>query len=175
MSRESITSMVSRIYMVPPSGSNGESEAMAEHLNTIERETARCGEIVRSLLQFASRDHGEKRIQDLRDVVDRAAGEVVVFNSNRFTIIDRIRTPDPTSLAMSPNLDLLAVSNQTAGTVTFVDIDPTSATFHQIVKTTKVGNGPLGIAWEPGNEDIIVCNTGDSTVSIISATRCRLT
>ncbi len=102
-------------------------------------------------------------------VVDRNAGEVVVLNSNRFTVIDRIRLPDPTTLAMSPNLDLLAVTNQSADLVAFINIDPSSARFHQVTRTTRVGVGPTGIAWEPGNEDIFVCNQSDSTVSIISA------
>ncbi len=101
-------------------------------------------------------------------VVDRVAGEIVVFNSNRFTVLDRIRLLDPTSLAMSPNLDFLAVTNEGADQVSFIDIDPASATFHQVVKTTTVGTGPTGIAWEPGNEDIFVCNQGEGTVSVIS-------
>jgi lactonase family protein with 7-bladed beta-propeller len=101
-------------------------------------------------------------------VVDRVASEIVVMNSNRFTVLDRIRLLDPTSLAMSPNLDFLAVTNEGADQVTFIDIDPASATFHQVIKTTPVGTGPTGIAWESANEDIFVCNQGEGTVSIIS-------
>ena len=101
-------------------------------------------------------------------VVDRVASEVVVFNSNRFTVLDRIRLLDPTSLAMSPNLDFLAVTNEGADLVSFIDVDPSSATFHQIIKTTHVGTGPTGIAWESANEDIFVCNQGEGTVSVIS-------
>lgn len=102
-------------------------------------------------------------------MIDRVRRQVVVLNSNRFFVLDRINLPDPTSLAMSPNLDYLAVSNQGAGTVSFVDINPLSSTFHQIVATTKVGNKPRGIAWQPGNEDIMVCNEGDNSVSILRA------
>ena len=102
-------------------------------------------------------------------MVDRARREIVVLNSNRFTVLDRIPVADPTDLAMSPNLDFLAVSNQTADTVSFIDIDPRSATFHQVVKTTAVGRGPRGIAWDPGNEDVMVCNEVENSVSIISA------
>ena len=51
----------------------------------------------------------------------------------------------------------------------FIDIDPASSTFHEIVKTTAVGTSPAGIAWETGNEDVLVCNEGDSTVSVVSA------
>jgi hypothetical protein len=102
-------------------------------------------------------------------VLDRSRTEVVVLNSNRMTVIDRIIVPDPTELAIGPNLDLLAVSNQQVDLVTFIDIDPSSASFHTIVHQTVVGDRPRGIAWEPGNEDILVCNEGDSSLSIISA------
>ncbi len=101
-------------------------------------------------------------------VCDRQRGEITVLNSNRMTIVDRIPLPDPTALAMSTDLEYIAVTNQLADVVSFVDIDPSSSTFHQIVKTVAVGNSPRGIAWDPGNEDILVCNEGDSTLSIIS-------
>ena len=102
-------------------------------------------------------------------VVDRVAGELVVLNSNRFTILDRIRLPDPTSLAISPNLDVIAVTNQGANQVSFIDINPASSTFHTVIKTTLVGSGPIGIAWTPDNEDILVCNQRENTLSVISA------
>jgi len=102
-------------------------------------------------------------------VSDRVRNEVVVLNSNRMSVIDRIAVPDPTEFAVSPNVDLLAVSNQSPGVVSFIDINPASPSLHQVVKTTVVGAGPTGIAWQPQNEDIFVCNEGDSTVSIISA------
>ena len=41
-------------------------------------------------------------------IADRARREIIVFNSNRMTVIDRIQVPDPTSLAMGTNLDVLA-------------------------------------------------------------------
>jgi hypothetical protein len=102
-------------------------------------------------------------------LLDRNRSEVVVLNSNRMNVIDRIIVPDPTELAMSPNIDLLAVSNQAVDLVSFIDIDPASASFHTIVKQTVVGDGPRGIAWESGNEDIIVCNENEGSASIISA------
>jgi hypothetical protein len=102
-------------------------------------------------------------------VIDRGRREVVILNSNRMTVIDRIPTQDPTTLGMSPNLNLLAVVNQTANLVSFIDIDPLSSTFHQIVQETIVGDRPRGVAWDPGNEDILVCNETESTVSVISA------
>lgn len=101
--------------------------------------------------------------------IDAETDELVVLNSNRFTVLDRIALADPTSLAMSPELDFLAVTSRATGTVSFVDIQPSSATFHQVVKETVVGAGPSGVAWQPGNEDIVVCNEGDGTISILSA------
>jgi len=102
-------------------------------------------------------------------VIDRGRSEVVVLNSNRMTVIDRIRLSDPTTLAMSPNLNLLAVVNQLSDLVSFIDIDPNSASFHNIIAETIVGHRPRGIAWEPRDEDILVCNEADSSVSVISA------
>ena len=101
--------------------------------------------------------------------VDRARNEIVVLNSNRMTVIDRIEVPDPVDLAISPNLDLLAVTSQTADLVTFIGIDPGLGNFHEIVTQTVVGAEPRGIAWDPGNEDILVCNEGDNSVSVLSA------
>lgn len=101
--------------------------------------------------------------------IDRVRRELVILNSNRMTPIERIALPDPTRLAVSPALDLLAVTNQRAGTVSFIDISPASSTFHTVVKTTSVGLRPSGIAWESLNEDILVCNEGDSSLSILSA------
>jgi len=102
-------------------------------------------------------------------MLDRARREVVVFNSNRMTVIERIPCADPTDMTMAPNLDFIAITNQNADTVTFIDIDPSSSTFHQIIKVTPVGRGPRGLEWDPGNEDILVCNEEDSSLSIISA------
>jgi hypothetical protein len=102
-------------------------------------------------------------------LIDRARREIVVLNSNRMTVIDRIPTFDPTSLAMSPNLTFMAVVNQLSDLVSFIDIDPTSSTFHQVVTETVVGHRPRGIAWDGGNEDLLVANEGDNSVSVIGA------
>ena len=101
-------------------------------------------------------------------VIDRGRRELIILNSNRLSVIDRIQLPDPTQMAMSPNLDTLAISNQDTDTVSFIDINPTSATFHRVIHTAVVGNRPSGIAWEPGNEDILVANEADSSVTVIS-------
>jgi YVTN family beta-propeller protein len=101
-------------------------------------------------------------------IADRAAGQVVVANSNTLRILQRIALADATEFAMSPDLRLLAVTQPALDVVSFLDIDPASLTFHQIVHTTPVGDSPRGIAWTPDNEDVLVCNEGSNSVSIIS-------
>ncbi|MCA8981101.1 MAG: hypothetical protein H6831_13185 [Planctomycetes bacterium] len=102
-------------------------------------------------------------------VVDRSRRELVVLNSNRMTVIDRILLPDPTSLAVGPNLDVLAVTNQTSDLVSMIDIDPNSASFHTVIKNVLVEAGPRGVAWDPGNEDLMVACEEANAVAVISA------
>ena len=102
-------------------------------------------------------------------VLDRQREELVVFNSNRQTVIERIALPGAASLALSPVLDFLAVTQRGLDQVSFVDVSPASATFHQVVHVTSVGAGPLGVAWQSENEDILVCNEFEDSLSIISA------
>jgi hypothetical protein len=101
-------------------------------------------------------------------VADRANRRVLAVNSNRMTVLAAIPTADPYRLAMSPNLKWLAVSNPNANTVEVIDVEPGSATFHTVVRTVAVGRQPAGLAWQPESEDLLVCNQGDHTVSIVS-------
>jgi hypothetical protein len=110
-----------------------------------------------------------QRVGHFLYLVDRGRREITVLDSNRMHVVDRIPQPDPTELAMSPDLDLLAVTNQSADAVEFIDIDPSSANFHEVVATVRLGAAPRGIAWEPGNEDLLVGNECDGTLSIGSA------
>ncbi len=102
-------------------------------------------------------------------VVDRGRSEVVVLNSNRMTVIERIPLPDPMDLTVSPHLDVVAVSNASAGTVSIIDINPNSATFHDVIATIPVGASPRGLVFDPLHEELFVCNEGDDTITIISA------
>jgi DNA-binding beta-propeller fold protein YncE len=102
-------------------------------------------------------------------VLDRDNRQVVVLNSNRFTVLDTIQLSDPVSMAMSPNMTRLAVSNFASASVSFIDIDPTSSRFHQIVAETRVEDGPTGISWQPDGEDIIVVSTDANFMTIINA------
>ena len=102
-------------------------------------------------------------------VLDRDNRQVLVVNSNRFTVLDTIQLSDPVSMAMAPNMTRLAVTNFASASVSFIDIDPTSSTFHQIVTETRVEDGPTGIAWQPDGEDILVVSTDSNFMTVISA------
>lgn len=102
-------------------------------------------------------------------VLDRSNRQVLVVNSNRFTILDTIRLSDPVSMTMSPNMTRLAVTNFASSTVSFIDIDPTSPSFHRVVAETRVERGPSGIAWQPDGEDVLVISTAANVMSIIGA------
>ncbi len=102
-------------------------------------------------------------------VLDRDNRQIVVVNSNRFTVLDTIRLSDPISMATSPNMTRLAVTNFASATVSFIDIDPLSPTFHQVVAETTVEQGPTAISWQPDGEDVLVASTDANVVTIISA------
>jgi hypothetical protein len=102
-------------------------------------------------------------------VLDRDNRQVLVVNSNRFTVLDTIPLSDPVSMAMSPTMTRLAVTNFASASVSFIDIDPTSSTFHTVVAETRVEQGPSGIAWQPDGEDILVVSTDSNFLTIISA------
>ncbi|MBK9387975.1 MAG: hypothetical protein IPN34_24420 [Planctomycetes bacterium] len=99
--------------------------------------------------------------------IDRNAKKVKVFNSNRMTLLDEIELADPTDLAISGNLRVMAVTNFSANTVSFVDIDPASPSFHQVTKTVPVGAGPRGCAFHSENEDLLVANFLGNSVTVI--------
>ena len=102
-------------------------------------------------------------------VLDRNNRQVVVLNSNRFTVLDTIQLSDPVSMAMSPNMRRLAVTNFASSSVSFIDIDPTSAFFHQVVAETRIGTGPSAVSWQPDGEDVLVVSTEANFLTVINA------
>ncbi len=106
--------------------------------------------------------------------LDATRKEVVVLNSNRFTVLARIPMPDPQSMAMSPNLRWLAVANGSTGTIEFIDVEPFSQRFHRVIAKVNVGPGPTALAWQPEGEDLIVVNRNAGTLSLISGVNLRL-
>ena len=102
-------------------------------------------------------------------VADRASDAIVVLNSNTMQELARIPMEDPTELAMSPDLHRLAVTQSALDQVSFVAIRPSGADFHQVVAVTAVGDAPSGIAWDPGDEDVLVCCEGSDQVWILAS------
>jgi hypothetical protein len=144
---------------VPPSG------LLASAQNTWFEGPDTPGQPLTACLPYMQR----QQIGHFLYLADRIAGEVVVLNSNRMQVLERIAVPDPVEMAMSPDLDLLAVTSASTDSVHFIDIQPNSSRFHRVVKVVQVGDAPRGIAWDPGNEDVLVCNELGGSVSVISA------
>jgi hypothetical protein len=113
--------------------------------------------------------HLRQKIGQFLYVADRLRKEVVILDSNRMLVIDRIPMTDPAGLAVSPNLDVLAVTNPASDSVTFLDVDPTSSMFHQVRKSVLVPKGPRGLAWDPMNEDLLVACEVGGALAVISA------
>ena len=101
-------------------------------------------------------------------VLDRDTRQVLVLNSNRFTILDTIKLSDPVSMTISPNVTRLAVTNFASSSVSFIDINPLSPTFHKVVAETRVEQGPTGIAWSPEGDGVFVVSSGANAMTILS-------
>jgi hypothetical protein len=92
------------------------------------------------------------------------------------TVLDSIPVSDPADLAMSIDNNTLAVSNHGTSTVTLVDTDPFSQSFHSIIKVIELvdevdnrrGRGPSEIVWQPDDEDILVVCEQSNSVAFIS-------
>lgn len=102
--------------------------------------------------------------------LDAAAGTVQVLNSNRMTELAQLSVPGACAMAISPDLRLLAVTSVTTNDVTFIDSDPLSPTFHQVVAMTPVGRRPCALAWQPEGEALLVCNGRSGSLSILDGT-----
>lgn len=101
-------------------------------------------------------------------VLDAQNKQVLVVNSNRFTVLDTIRLTDPFAMALSPNLSRLAVSNFASSSVSFIDTNPFSPTFHTVVTEVRVGQGPTDLVFQPEGEDVLVLSTPANLVTILT-------
>jgi len=109
-------------------------------------------------------------------VLDGTNDRVVVLNSNRMTVLDIMPVSDPADLAISTDLNTLAISNRSSNTVTFINTNPSSPNFHTITKVTSLsdpitgrqGRGPGEIVWQPDDEDILVVCEASNSIAIIS-------
>ena len=101
-------------------------------------------------------------------VLDSDNRRLLVLNSNRFTIIDSILMSDPVDLSISPNMQRLAVANYASSNIQFVDINPLSPTFHQVVAVTRTAGPPIAVVWQPDGEDVLALSTISNTLTLIS-------
>jgi YVTN family beta-propeller protein len=101
-------------------------------------------------------------------VSDSENNVVQVLNSQSMQVLTAIPTPDPTGLTISFDGRFLFVTNFGTNTVSVIDTRRNSPTFHQVIGTIPVGQGPRGIACQPDNEDVIVVNSLSRSLSIIS-------
>ncbi|MCC6781680.1 MAG: Ig-like domain-containing protein [Planctomycetes bacterium] len=100
-------------------------------------------------------------------VLDRENRQVLVLNSNRFTVLQTIRLSDPVAMTMSPSLGVLAVANFSSSSVSFINIDPRSARFNTVTSEARVPDGPTKIAWQPDGESVIVISQGSNSLTVI--------
>ncbi len=109
-------------------------------------------------------------------VVDTVGERIVVLNSNRMTVLDTIPVADPVDMAMSMDNNVIAVSNRSTNTVTLIDSNPFSQSFHTPIKTIELvdevdnrrGRGPGELVWQPDDEDILVVCEQSNSVAFIS-------
>lgn len=119
--------------------------------------------VVTGMCPFLSR----QQVGHFLYVLDPENRQLLVVNSNRFTVLDTIRLSDPVAMTMSPSLGLIAVSNFSSSTVTFINIDPRSPFFNTVVGETNVANGPSAISWQPDGEDVLVVSGPSNALTVI--------
>lgn len=115
---------------------------------------------------FASR----QQIGNFLFAADRGDNAIKVLNSNTMeeiaSIEDGVRGPD--QLALTPDLKTLYLSNGASRSVSVYNVNPRSADFLNLRTIIPVGSQPKGICCQPDYEDVLVCNYGSNSLSIIN-------
>jgi len=104
-------------------------------------------------------------------VADGQTNRVHVIRTDTFEVLKSIPLPDPSGLAIEPqSMAELYVSNAEAGSLSVVDVrvDATGLPRGTVLRSITVGRSPQGVAAQPDGEDVLVCNSGDASVSIVS-------
>lgn len=109
-------------------------------------------------------------------VLDASGERLLVLNSNRMNVLATLPVSDPRDLAMSPDNNILAISNRGTNTVTFIDTNPRSQSFHTVLKTTilvdtlnsRQGLGPSEIVWQGDGEDVLVLCEDSNSMALIN-------
>jgi YVTN family beta-propeller protein len=75
----------------------------------------------------------------------------------------------PVAIVIHPNGLVAYVANFNSGTVSVIDIDPTSSTFNTVIRSISVGTNPADLATDPDGSRLVVANAGSSNISIVDA------
>jgi len=128
-------------------------------------ESCTFGVILGMPTYYASR----QQIGNFLFAADNTNNDVKVLNSNTMEVIARLQgLRGPDSVAVTPDLRTLYVSNNAGDSVSVFDVDPRSAEFLQNIATIWVGRQPRGIGCQPDYEDVFVCNYGGNSISVIN-------
>jgi hypothetical protein len=84
-------------------------------------------------------------------------------------LISSLSLPDPTGIAVAPDMEFVYVTNFSDNTMSVVGADPTNANFHKELARVSTGIGPRALSVQPENEDIFVCDFLGNTISIINS------
>jgi len=107
-------------------------------------------------------------------VADSDNNLIRVLNSNTSLEVDQLPVPDPAGVTITSNLETLLVTNFGTNSVSVFDVIQGNNTFIKEVTVNPtdpalaVGRGPKAIAAQPDNEDVMVLNTRDDSMSILS-------
>jgi hypothetical protein len=121
------------------------------------------GQSATAIYTFAAR----QQVGNFLYATDATSRELHAINSNTMRVITSISLPDPTGLAIAPDMEYLYVTNTADDSMSVVGCDPTSPNFHRELARVPTGPGPRAIALQPEAEDIFVCNFLGNSVSII--------
>ncbi len=115
---------------------------------------------------YASR----QQIGNFLFAVDKKDNNIKVLNSNSMDLITTIDygLAGPDQLAVTPDLKTLYVTNGSSRAVSVFNVNPRSSNFLYLRATVPVGGQPKGLCVQPDYEDVLVCNYGSNTVSIIN-------
>ena len=75
----------------------------------------------------------------------------------------------PVAIVLHPAGKIAYVANFSSGTVSAIDVDSSSPTFHTVVQTITVGTGPADIAVTPEGDRVLVANATSGEVSVIDS------
>lgn len=131
-------------------------------INSVALGTAQAGGLQPPIYQ------SRQQIGNFLFMTDGVSKKVYALNSNTMEILEELSLPDPYGLALTPDNELLFVTNEGDNTVSVVDADPVSSSFMQEIKRIAVGFGPRGIAVCPDKEDAFVLNFLGNTITVIS-------